>query len=438
MAWTENASIEFKREYTPDVKNEIVAFANSNGGAVYIGVGDNGEAVGLSEPDKVLLQVTSMLRDAIRPDISMFTQGEIQIKEGKSVVAVSVQRGTGRPYYIAEKGLKPSGVYVRLGSASVPASEDAIRAMIKETDGDSFEAARSLNQELSFDSAKAEFERRGIEFGATQMRNLGIVGGDGLFTNLGLLLSDQCVHTIKTAVFEGIDKSVFKDRREYSGSLLKQLSNVYEYIDLHNKTHAKIEGLLRVDNRDYPEVAIRETLLNALVHRDYSFSGSTLISIFDNRIEVVSLGGLVPGLSQAAIKIGASQSRNEKLAGVFYGLKLIEAYGTGIAKIVDSYAGMPVRPDFVVTDGAFLTRLPNRNESDGNNSPGIPVGTNMQKVLDYICDRKEVSRRDIEVLLGIGQTAAGNLLKSLERDAKITAVGRGKNVRYVVREDNHL
>lgn len=435
MEWTENANVEFKREYTPDVKKEIVAFANSNGGTVYIGVSDSGEAFGLSEPDKVLLQVASMLRDAVRPDISMFTQCEIQIKDGKSIVAVSVQRGTGRPYYIAEKGLKPSGVYVRLGSASVPASEDAIRAMIKETEGDSFEAARSLNQELSFDFAKAEFERRGIEFGAAQMRTLGIVGGDGLFTNLGLLLSNQCVHTIKTAVFEGTDKSVFKDRREYSGSLLKQLSSVYEYIDLHNKTHAKIEGLLRVDNRDYPEVAIRETLLNALVHRDYSFSGSTLISIFDNRIEVVTLGGLVPGLSLAAIKIGASQSRNEKLAGVFYRLRLIEAYGTGIAKIVDSYAGTPVQPDFIVTDGAFLTMLPNRNESGGNNSPGIPAGPNMQKALDYIRDRNEVSRRDIETLLGIGQTAAGNLLKSLEREAKITAVGRGKNVRYVARED---
>ena len=108
------------------------------------------------------------------------------------------------------------------------------------------------------------------------MQTLKITSSDGLYTNLGLLLSDQCPHTVKAAVFEGTDQSVFKDRREFSGSLMRQLDEAYDYIDFHNRTHATFQKLLRVDTRDYPEVAVREALLNSLVHRDYSFRTSTL------------------------------------------------------------------------------------------------------------------------------------------------------------------
>ena len=99
-----------------------------------------------------------------------------------------------------------------------------------------------------------------------------------------------------------------------------------------NKTEATFEGLTRKDERDYPTETIREALLNAVVHREYSFSGSTLINIYEDRIEFISLGGIISGLSLDSIMLGVSQSRNEKLANIFYRLHLIEAYGTGIKK----------------------------------------------------------------------------------------------------------
>ena len=430
MELFESVNVEFKREYTVDIRKEVIAFANSQGGTIYIGIGDDGEVIGLSDTDSVLLRVTSMIRDAIKPDVSIFTDVKIEKRNENSVVVVEVQRGTDRPYYIADKGLKPSGVYVRSGSASVPASDDFIRRMIKETDGETFETTRSLDQDLTFDFTKKEFAARNLDFGTIQMRTLGIIGEDSLFTNLGLLLSDQCSHTIKVAVFQGNDKSVFKDRREFDGSLLEQLVNVYEYIDLHNRTRSTIKGLLRVDKRDYSEIAIREMLLNAIVHREYSFSASTLISIFDNRIEVVSLGGLVPGLSLEAIKIGASQSRNMRLANIFYRLKLIEAYGTGIGKMIESYVGLTVQPDFITADGAFLTVLPNMNEQNKVSHKAPIMNLNMQKVLEYMKTHEDVSRKEIQELLGIGQTAAGNLLHEMKDNGFIQSIGRGKHTRY--------
>ncbi len=119
--------------------------------------------------------------------------------------------------------------------------------------------------------------------------------------------------------------------------LFKQLFDTFEFIERNNRNRAEINGLKRVDNFDYPKIAIREALLNVLVHRDYSFSSSTLISIFSNRIEIVTVGGLLRGITKEDMLLGVSILRNKNLANVFYRLKLIEAYGTGVLKILESY-----------------------------------------------------------------------------------------------------
>lgn len=120
--------------------------------------------------------------------------------------------------------------------------------------------------------------------------------------------------------------------------------------------------MLRIDTRNYPEVAIREALINTLVHRDYSFStASTLISIYADRIEFITLGGLLPGLELEDVTAGVSVCRNPNLAIVFYRLELIEAYGTGLQKIKGAYAGIPVQPQIQVTKNVFKLILPNVN-----------------------------------------------------------------------------
>ena len=169
------------------------------------------------------------------------------------------------------------------------------------------------------------------------MKTLGIMNHDGIYTNLGLLLSDQCVHTIKAAVFEGTIQNEFKDRREFSGSLFCQMNEAYDYIDFRNQNHSTFSKLRRIDRRDYPEEAVREALLNLLVHREYSFRASSFISIYADRIEFTSIGGLISGMTLQDVMMGISVCRNAKLANVFYRLELIEAYGTGIRKIIEAY-----------------------------------------------------------------------------------------------------
>ena len=437
----ENKTTEFKREYVDDIKNTVVAFANSDGGTLYIGINDDGSVCGVQNVDDTMLRVTNAVRDAVRPDITMFVECRNEVMEGKPIVSVTVQRGTARPYYLHGKGIRPEGVYVRQGASTVPATDAAILNMIKETSGDSYESARSLNQDLTFDEAAAFFKKRKVAFGKSQMRTLHLIGEDDNYTNLAFLLSDQCTHTIKLAVFEGSKKTVFKDRCELSGSILGQLNEAFAYIDRYNRTRAEFAGLDRVDMRDYPPEAVREALLNAIVHRDYSFRGSTLISIFEDRIEFVTIGGLVKGITLDDVKLGVSVLRNQNLANVFYRLRLIEAYGTGILKINEAYDDYEIKPLIETTDNAFKITLPNSNFRSEHQAPkgaGKNQGaTSAEKkesrihaVLALCRTKGSFVRTDVEAALGISQSTAILILRELVDDGVLTKQGKGKNLRY--------
>ena len=429
MDFVESKLVELKETIVDDIKKEVIAFINSEGGNLYVGVADDGHVIGLDDPQSDMLRLTNMIRDTIKPDATMFVECQIEKIDTKDIVRVQVQKGTHAPYYLVGKGIRPEGVFVRQGTSSVPASEDAIRRMIKESDGDCFETMRSLNQDLSFETLTEECSGRDIVLGAPQMVSLGIKTPDGVYTNLGLLLSDQCTHTIKTALFFGVKKEHFQDRKEFSGSILQQMNDAYAFIDLNNKKKSTFSGLHRIDQRDYPEIAVREALLNSLVHREYSFSSSTLISIFSDRIEFVSLGGLVKGLTLKDIMLGISQCRNEKLAAVFYRLQLIEAYGTGIPKIIESYEGYSCQPKIESSDNAFKITLPNRNHVTAY----LPETTESERVVLILAGEKGKLRRvDVEEKLGISRSMASQILKQLLDKGLLQPVGNGRNRQYII------
>ncbi|MBT9751311.1 AAA family ATPase [Coprococcus comes] len=391
-----------------------------------------------------------MVRDAIKPDITMFLHYETLEENGKKIVAVDIQRGTDRPYYIAKKGMRPEGVYARQGYLAVPATDAAIRQMIKETDGDRFEAMRSMNQELTFETTEKEFQLRKVEFGMQQMRTLKVIDQDGLYSNLAMLLSDQCVHTIKVAVFQGKDQTVFKDRREFAGALMKQMNDVYDYIDFHNQTHATIEKLLRIDVRDYPEIAVREALLNLLVHRDYAFSASALISIYEDRMEFVSIGGLMPGIDLEDVMAGISVCRNQDLANVFYRLHLIEAYGTGISKIIGAYADEEEKPVIETTRNAFKIILPNINamrekvrisepeakeeNPETNKEDTQELSSEEEQVLEYAGKHEDFTKNDVVSLLKVSASTAARVIRGLVERNFLKRNGKARNTYYTLQK----
>lgn len=362
----------------------------------------------LDDPDATALQISNMVRDAIKPDITMFLHYETLEENGKKIVAVDIQRGTDRPYYIAKKGMRPEGVYARQGYLAVPATDAAIRQMIKETDGDRFEAMRSMNQELTFETTEKEFQLRKVEFGMQQMRTLKLIDQDGLYSNLAMLLSDQCVHTIKVAVFQGKDQTVFKDRREFAGALMKQMNDVYDYIDFHNQTHATIEKLLRIDVRDYPGIDLEDVMA------------------------------------------GISVCRNQNLANVFYRLHLIEAYGTGISKIIGTYVGEEKKPVIETTRNTFKIILPNINAMrekvrisepeakeenlETNKEDTQELSSEEEQVLEYAGKHENFTKNDVVSLLKVSASTAARVIRGLVERNFLKRNGKARNTYYTLQK----
>lgn len=428
----ETENIEFKVQFTEEIYKEVIAFANTDGGIIYVGIDDNGNVIGLNDVDKEYTRITNGIRDAIMPDVTMFVRFTIQ--ENK-VVRITVNEGTNKPYYLKGKGLKPSGVYVRQGTSSASASPEKIRQMIKESDGDNFEEMRSMHQELTFTTASDAFQKYGVDFSKEKYRVLGIThNNDSLYTNLAMIISDQCRHTVKVAVFGDEANTMFRDSREFGGSVFKQLEDTYSYLMLCNNTASTFEGLKRIDQRDYPEEAIREALLNAIVHRNYGFSGSIIININDKEAEFISIGGLLPGLMPDDILSGISQPRNKNLAEIFHRLHLIESYGTGIRKIYSLYSNCSAQPRIEVTNNTFKIVLPNMNKMDlSESSDKILPTPQMCLILDHIANNGYITDDEIGSLLCLKKTRIFTLTKQMRELGLIVVNGRGKNKKYLLK-----
>ncbi len=430
----ETENIEFKLQVTDEIYKEVIAFANTNGGTIYIGIDDKGNAVGIDNVDKTYTRITNGIRDAIHPDVTMFIKYTLQ---DNMVVKITVGEGNCKPYYLKSKGLKPSGVYIRQGASTAQASPEQIRQMIKESDGDAFEDMRSMEQNLSFHAAEKMFKKYSVEFSKEKYGVLGITdNSNSLYTNLALVLSDQCMHTTKVAVFGNDSNTEFRDSKEFTGSVFEQLENAFGYLMLCNKTVATFKGLERVERSDYPQEAIREALLNAIVHRDYSFSGSIIINVNDNEMEFISIGGLLPGLSPDDIRSGISQPRNKKLAEVFHRLHLIEAYGTGIRRIYNFYNNSTTQPRIEVTANTFKIVLPNMNSNNIKETLNktLAITPQMETVLDFIEENGQITDSEVQELLEIKNTRAYTLMKKMEKDGLIVIVGRGKSKKYLKKD----
>lgn len=318
-------------------------------------------------------------------------------------------------------------------------SPEQIRQMIKNSDGDIFENMRSIQQDLTFEEANAAFARYKVDFSEDKYIVLGIRNlHDDQYTNLAWILADQCQHTTKVAVFGDDANTQFKDAKEFSGSIFKQLDDTFSYLMLCNRTSSSFKGLERIEKADYPEEALREALLNALVHGDYSFSGSIIININSSFMEFISIGGLLPGLSAEDIRSGISQPRNRNLAEIFHRLKLIESYGTGIRKIFNLYRNCSIQPRIEVTPNTFKLLLPNMTTTATANDDTFVQTTKttqvitpqMKSVIDYLEEYGEMSENDLQELLNLKHTRAYLLARQMKEAGLIEIDGRGLAKRY--------
>ncbi|NMA55108.1 MAG: AAA family ATPase [Firmicutes bacterium] len=429
MIYKKSASVELKPKLSTAINKDIIAFANGKGGTVIIGIQAKGPVTGVRDPAKVIDQIQKLVY-SIKPAVSDLISYDIETVTGKKIVKIDVSKGTNSPYFLAEKGLCPAGVFIRKGSASAAAPNNVIRRLIKQTDGNVYEQMRSLNQNLTFEITTARFASHQISWNKSLMKTLKLLTEDDIYTNLGLLLSDQCEHTIKVAAFAGKTKSIFKHRREFGGPLVQQFETALAYLGTLDQTSDKFAGVTPVASRDYPREALREALLNAVVHRDYSYNSSTLISIFDDRAEFVSMGGLPRGINAKDIMLGISHSRNERLQHIFSRLGLAEAHGTGMQKIMASYQDSPIQPEVKISGNAFLLILPNINAEAISQT----FSADEQAVLELLDQQEAVTLQDVSARLDQTAPAAGKIMRQLIRKDVLKVKGHGVDTKYVLKK----
>ncbi len=287
--------------------------------------------------------------------------------------------------------------------------------MIFEHSGLRFEEMISKNQNITFEYLEKKFKEKNLNFDKNKYKTLNIINDDNKYTNLGLLLSDQCSYTIKCAIFNGTNKIEFRDRKEFKGSILKQVDDVFEYFELFNKIKGQIVGLQRIDTKDYPTYSLREALLNAIIHRSYYFDSSILVTLYDDKFKIVSMGGLINGITIKEIFKGISSTRNPNLANIFYRLGYVESFGTGIGRIMDNYEPYNKKPIFDVTENTFSIILPNINYQDNNAKENI-IAPNLSQeeiIINYIHTYSKINRNEVEKLLNISKTRAYKIINSM-------------------------
>ncbi|OGO84771.1 MAG: hypothetical protein A2Y24_04685 [Clostridiales bacterium GWE2_32_10] len=279
MKLVETQHIELKREIPTDLASEIIAFANTDGGKIYIGVEDDGTVVGVSDPDDVSQRISNILSYAIEKDLKGYVSIENEIIDGKNVIVIHIARGVDRPYYIKSAGLMPKGVYVRVGTTKKQASDELIKRMIHESMDMSYEGKVSPEQEMTFKYIEKKFAEMEKEF---RPNALNFKNDDGKYNFAAFLFSDQNTYDIKCATYEGLNKIVFRDREICDGSLVECLDKALIYAKYHNMTRGVItSNPARIDQKDYPGDSIREALINGIIHKDYYINGSTRLEFFD-------------------------------------------------------------------------------------------------------------------------------------------------------------
>ena len=433
MKFIENEHCELKSILTKDIKKEIVAFANTSGGKIYVGIDDVGKVIGVNNADDDLQSLTGMINEGIKPSLIAYTQINIEEFDKKDVIVIDIENCPNKPYYLADKGLKPSGVYLRHGSSLVQASDEIIKKMILEHSSLRFEEMVSKNQNLTFEYLQRKFKENDLEFDESKYKILNIVNDDNLYTNLALLLSDECPYTIKTALFDGINKIKFLDRKEFTGSIISQVDEAFDYLKLINKLNGEIVDIKRVDLLDYPVYALREALLNAVIHQSFYFEASVFTSIYDDRVEIVSMGGLINGINIEEIFKGISSTRNPNLANIFYRLGYVESFGTGVGRIMDCYESFSKKPIFDATENTFSIALPNRNYNNITKTV-TPKESNEQVVSNYIKKYGKINRIDVEKLLNISKTRAYTILDKMYKNKIVIKKGNGRSTYYTLNE----
>ena len=445
MLIKENYNVEFKGEFIEKIQNEILAFINSDGGTIYIGVEDDGNIIGIPKEKQDMIDkiLSSWIRDSFYPNVNPYVKYFINDKD---VLVIQVKKGLDKPYYLKSKGPIPTGVYIRIGSTTRQATNSEIRKMIKDSMGYMFEEEISKNQDLHFIRLSRYFESKNIEFNETKYQTLNIKNKEGQFTNFGLLVSDENPIEFKFAVYKGTTCNEFLIKKELKGSIIEITSELLHLAELHNHVSAKIVSYQpqRIEVKSYPGASLREAIMNAICHADYSVRSNIKVEVYDNRVQITSPGGIYGDASLKDLLDGVQTFRNPSLVNALSKLDMIENYGTGLKKIIEAYPLEKYNIDdlFHISVGYFIVILYNMNYKE---SKSLEINqekaqeTAQEKAQEVTQETLTEDERNIINLMKENPKITRSKIEkilNLTKDQVRYKVGKLKRIGYITRVDS--
>jgi predicted HTH transcriptional regulator len=392
LAAPEDKRLEFKRDASSlkPILKTLVAFANTAGGTLVIGRDDNGNVRGVPDSQAVEEKLASAISDGIAP--SLFPDIEVATAEGRELIVVRVSRWPG-PFYLSADGPE-QGVYVRLGSTNRRADAATLAALKREAEQLAFDQHPCVGADLGdldIELARRLFAAQGREIDEAKLESLGVLiryGSELVPSNGGMILfgSAQARQRrfpdaqVRCARFKGTGKADFLDQLDIEASVLGAVDEAARFVRRNTRLASKIESLHRQDVPEYPALALREALVNAVAHTDYQLTGMNIrVAVFDDRLEIESPGTLPFGLTVEDLKSGVSRIRNPVIARVLRELTLMEKWGSGYRRIREDCAvlGHPL-PEWVELGSVVRCVFPPHPEVVARGAtpePGPIVGT---------------------------------------------------------------
>ena len=445
---TETNRIEFKRELTDDldIEKEVIAFLNyKEGGYIYIGIDNEGHTAGVDDPDGCMLKLKDRIKNNISPSAMGLFDIATETKDGKSIVKVTVASGMDKPYFKTKYGMTPRGAFIRVGTSVEALPQEHIDRLFAMRTRNSISKIVSNRQDLTFEQLRIYYDERGKRLNDNFKRSLELVTKEGEYNYVAYLLADENNNSIKVAKYSSLDRCDLIENNEYGYcSLIKATKSVLTKLEIENKTAAKITPMERIETPLWDRVAVREAVINAIVHNDYSFEVPPKFEIFPDRLEITSAGRLPESLSREEFFTGISIPRNKELMRIYRDLDIVESLGSGIPRILRAYG----EDCFHFTDNfiriTFPASVQNAHASgtkSGQKNIEWPesveksVGKSVEKIIRAMKENPKITVKELTSLVGLSRRGVEKNIKILQEKGLLCRVGPDKGGHWEVIEE---
>lgn len=430
----EDVRNEFKVKLTDRFEEEVISFLNTNCGNIYIGINDKGDIVGING-NIDLLQRT--IKDRIKDNIMPSTLGLYDVivleENNKKYIKIIVARGSDDPYYIKGMGMTPDSCFIRVGSSIQSMPYDMINNRVNKRTRTSLRSIVSPKQDLTFSQLKIYYEEKGFNINNNFLKQLDLYTDDGKYNYNAYLLADNNTIPIRFGKYEGTNAVDLIENEDFGNcSIVKATKNILNKIEIENKIFTKIEYPERKEIRMYDFAAVREAVVNAIVHNDWSNEYAPKYEMFNDRLVISSNGGIQPSTTKEEFLEGYSLPKNKELMKVFNDLDLVEQMGTGIIRILQSYdkKSFEFFPNFIRVTFPF-----NKDKFREESEEKADLTETQKSIINLMLDSPTITQEALSKLLGVNIRTVQRNIKTLIEKGLIERTGATKKGEWIVKDN---